>query len=167
MTSISTATRHNDPQPRARASRRVLIGGLVGGVAATIAVEGYAAVARAAGVPMLAGAPGAHTASPITPDSFAVGVLVCTFWGTVLALLIAKLARRPARRFTRTAVLLTALSLISPLMAAQTAASTRLFLVGAHLIAASIVIPTVAKQLAHATPDRVEQRSPTHAGSAE
>jgi hypothetical protein len=146
-----TTNRHPVRRPTGRGSRHVVLAGAVGGLTATVAVEAYAAIARTAGVPMRAGAPGAHIASAVTPASFAVGILVCTFWGTVLALLIAKLAGRPVHTFVRTAILLAALSLISPLTAAHAAPSTRLFLVGAHLLASAIVIPILARRGARTT----------------
>lgn len=142
-TSLSKATR-TDRGSR-RSTRRIALGGAAGGIAAIAAVEVYAAIGRAAGIPMRAGAPGAQTALPVTAGSFAIGILICTFWGTVLAVVVAKVARRPARAFTAIAILLTAASLVSPLAAGHAAYSTRLFLAGAHVLSATIIIPTLAR----------------------
>jgi hypothetical protein len=143
-TSLSKTTTRTDRGSR-RSTWRIALAGAAGGVAAIAAVEGYAAIGRAAGIPMRAGAPGAHTALPVTAGSFAIGILVCTFWGTVLAVVVTRVARRPARAFATIAILLTAASLISPLAASHTADSTRLFLACAHLLSATIIIPTLAR----------------------
>ncbi|GAA2985544.1 hypothetical protein LV75_005308 [Actinokineospora diospyrosa] len=67
----------------------------------------------------------------------------------MLALLVARYAKDAARTYLRTTVVLTALSLAGPLAAADTATSTKVVLVVAHLLAAAIVIPPVARRLAH------------------
>lgn len=147
ITTITTKTTRHDADTARPAWRRVALAGVAGWLAATITVEVYAAVGRAAGLSILAGAPGAHAAQPVTSASFAFGVFICTFWGTVLALVVTRLASRPARIFVLTTVLLTAVSLASPLAAAHTAQSTKMFLAGAHLLAAAIVIPILSRWL--------------------
>ncbi len=120
---------------------------VLAGVAAAIATEVYGLVARAAGVPMEAGSIGAAEAEPITVGMFAMGTLSSTFWGTILAVILARYARRPARTYVVTTVVLTVVSLAGPLGAGDTATSTKLMLALAHLVAAAIVIPTVARRL--------------------
>jgi hypothetical protein len=122
------------------------------GVIAAVATEAYGLVARVAGVPMAAGSPGAATAGPISVGMFAMGTLICVFWGTLLAMALARWARRPARTYAVTTLVLTAVSLASPLGAAHTAISTKLMLAFAHLIAAAIVIPAVTRRLSHRPP---------------
>jgi hypothetical protein len=117
------------------------------GVAAAIATEVYGLVARAAGVPMEAGSIGATEAEPITVGMFAMGTLINTFLGTILAVILARYARRPARTYVLTTVVLTVVSLAGPLGAGDTATSTKLMLALAHLVAAAIVIPPVARRL--------------------
>jgi hypothetical protein len=97
---------------------------------------------------MAAGGIGAATAGPITVGMFAMGTLICTFWGTILAMLLARYASRPARAYARTAVALTVISLAGPLTAGATATSNKLMLAFAHLIAAAIIIPMVGRRLA-------------------
>jgi hypothetical protein len=63
-------------------------------------------------------------------------------------------ATRPARTFTVAALALTAVSLVAPLSAADTAASTKAMLAVAHLLAAAIVTPRLARRLCHANPRR-------------
>lgn len=127
--------------------RRVWRGAVIAAVAATTAAELYAAAVRALGVPMKAGFLGAATATPLTGASFATGVLVCTFWGAVVATVLAKKAAQPARTFATIAVALTAVSLIVPAGAGATAAATKLALAAAHILVAGIVIPTLARHL--------------------
>lgn len=149
MTSTSLSqTTSRDNRASMRSTWRIALAGAAGGIAATAAVELYGAVGRAAGITMRAGAPGAHAAAPVTAGSFAIGVLICTFWGTVLAVVVARVARRPVRVFTAITILLTAASLVSPLAASHTDSSTKLFLACAHVLAATVVIPTLARQVA-------------------
>jgi heme A synthase len=135
--------------------------GALAGSAAAIATTLYGVAARAADIPMSAGAMGSKTAQPITVGSFAMGTLICTFWGTVLAAILARRARHPAQTFATTAVVLTVLSLASPLGAGHTAVSTKAMLAIAHVLAAAIVIPTLTRRLAHA-PGRDGQRRLSH-----
>jgi hypothetical protein len=76
--------------------RPVWLVGAVAGLAAAAATELYGLAARAAGVPMSAGNVGGTTAEPITVGMFAMGTVICTFWGTVLAVLPVP-RRRPPR----------------------------------------------------------------------
>jgi hypothetical protein len=127
------------------------------GLAAAVATEVYGLAARAGGVPMEAGGIGASTAGPINVGMFAVGTLTSTFWGTILAVLLARWARRPARTYLWSTLALTALSLAGPLGAGDTATSTKVMLAAAHLVAAGIVIPIVARRLTF-VPPRVRGR---------
>jgi Family of unknown function (DUF6069) len=145
--SMSTTT----TTTRVRPTRSVPVPlvGLAAGVAASVATELYGLVARAAGVPMAAAGLGSQHAQPVTLGMFAMGTIICTFWGTVLAVILNRYAARPARTFTVTALGLTAVSLIAPLTAADTAGWTKATLAVAHLLAASIVIPLLAHRLRH------------------
>jgi Family of unknown function (DUF6069) len=126
---------------------RVWRGAVIAAVAATAAAELYAALIRAAGVPMRAGFLDAATASPLTASSFATGVVVCTFWGAVLATILAKKAARPARTFAAITVTLAALSLVVPAWASATSPATKAALAAAHILVAGIVIPILACHL--------------------
>lgn len=128
-------------------TRPVWLVGLLAGVTAAVATELYGLIARATGVPMAAGEIGAHTAGSITVGMFAMGTLICTFSGTILALILARYASYPARTYARTTVVLTVISLATPLAAGATATSTKLMLAFAHLIAAAIIIPAVTHRL--------------------
>jgi hypothetical protein len=131
-------------------TRPVWLVSVLAGVTAAAATEIYGLAARAADIVMAAGSIGATTAEPITVGMFAMGTLICTFWGTVLAVTLARYASRPAWAYVRTTVALTAVSLAGPLAAGDTATSTKLMLALAHLLAAAIIIPTVTRRLSHA-----------------
>ena len=130
--------------------RRLLTGGLTAAVVGVAVIEGYAALVRAAGVAMSAGFLGSTHPQPVTVDSFATGVLVCTFWGTIIAVLLCKLSRHPRRAFLLASCALAALSLVVPFGAGATAGSTKVALAGAHVIVALIVIPILARTLPRA-----------------
>jgi hypothetical protein len=121
--------------------------GLLAAAAGLIMIESYGALARAAGIPLRAGFPGAHTAQPITVASLALGVAIAAFWGTLLAAVLARRATRPARTFTTIAIAVTLTSLITPLDAAGAAASTKLTLATGHLLVAGIMTPILRSSL--------------------
>ncbi len=146
-TSPSTSARQTVTTARARPVWQV---SAVAGLAAAVATELYGLAARAAGVPMAAAGLGSAKATPITVGMFAMGTLICTFWGTILAVVLARYAAHPARIYVRATVALTALSLAIPLSAADTALSTRVTLAVAHLIAAAIIVPPVTRRLSRA-----------------
>jgi hypothetical protein len=120
---------------------------IAAGAAALAAVEACGAIARAAGVPLRAAAFGAHTATQVNAGWLAFGVALGTFWGTVLAVVFARRAARPARAFLATTLPLLALSLAGPLTAQATTA-TKVTLACGHLIAAAIIVPAVTRRLA-------------------
>jgi heme A synthase len=138
------------PVVNALRTRPVWLVSALAGLTAAAATELYGLAARAVGIPMVAGNIGATTSGPITVGMFAMGTLICTFWGTVLAVLLARYATRPARAYAWATVALTVVSLAGPFGAGDTATSTKLMLAVAHLLAAGIVIPTVTRRLSHA-----------------
>jgi hypothetical protein len=79
--------------------------------------------------------------------AFAYITLLFAAVGTVLAVVLARRAKRPARTFVVTTVALTALSLVPPLATADIDTSTRVTLCLSHLVAAAIVIPVLAARL--------------------
>ncbi|MER7571478.1 DUF6069 family protein [Streptomyces sp. NPDC126514] len=129
------------------AQRPVWLVGIVATVAGAVVTEAFALGARAAGVPMDAASPGAEEAAEIPVGGFAGGVLFWSVAGIVLAVVLARFARRPARVFTVTTVALTALSLVGPAVAPHTATSTQIVLAVSHLVAAAVIIPLLARRL--------------------
>jgi hypothetical protein len=77
---------------------------------------------------------------------FAVLTVIFSVVGLVLALGLARTARRPRRAFVRTTIALTALSLV-PDVLADASAATKVLLMVTHLVAAAIVIPAIARRL--------------------
>jgi hypothetical protein len=113
-------------------------------------IEAYAALVKAAGIPLKAGLPGTHTAALVTAGSFASGIVIATFWGTVLAVILARYASRPARTFPVVAAAATALSLITPLDAFGASLNTKLTLAVGHLIVASIMTTILRRGISRA-----------------
>lgn len=128
-TSTSTSTAAAFWRPAAVAA--------IGAAAATTAI---AAIAHAAGVSL------AIEGEQIPLMGFANLTLIFSLIGVVLAAALRKWAGKPRTAFVRTTVALTALSLVPDLMVSA-AVETRLTLMATHLVAAAIVIPTVAKRL--------------------
>lgn len=122
---------------------------LVAALAAAVATETLTALVRAGGVELAVGNPGGDAGSvvPLTFGACAMSVAFCMVLGTALAALLNRRAKRPARTYVVTTVVLTLLSLGSPLLAAGTSGATKVTLVAAHLVAAAVVIPLVARTL--------------------
>ena len=80
---------------------------------------------------------------------FAQLTLVFSLVGVGIAAVMARKARRPRATFVRTAVALTALSFVPDLTFGFDAASAAT-LITLHIVAAAIVVPTLARRLAHA-----------------
>ncbi|MFD5231237.1 DUF6069 family protein [Streptomyces qaidamensis] len=130
-------------------ARPVWLVGILATLAGAVVTEAFALVARAAGVPMEAAGPGATEAAEIPVGGFFGGVVFWSVAGIVLAVALARWAGRPARTFTVTTVALTALSLAGPAVAPHTATSTQIVLAASHVVAAAVVVPLLARRLAH------------------
>lgn len=118
--------------------------GVAAAAVAAVATTVLAALGSAAGVPFEDG-----TGAGIPLIAFAQLTLVFSLLGVGLAALLARRARRPRTTFVRTTVALTALSFVPDLtfgFGAATAAS----LITLHVVAAAIVVPTLARRLATA-----------------
>ena len=124
--------------------RRVARDSVVGVLAGAAALFAYGAAAVAVHGPMEVGDPG--NTAPITAASFAIGVLFSSFFGVVIAVALARWAKRPARTFQRAAIALTVVSLWAP-FTAQTDGTTRAILAVGHVVAAAVIIPLVVRAL--------------------
>ncbi|MGW4102223.1 DUF6069 family protein [Streptomyces sp. NPDC004976] len=92
------------------------------------------------------------------------GVLFWSIAGIVLAVALARWAKRPARSFAVTTAALTALSLVGPAVAPHTTTSTQVVRAVSHMAAAVIIPPAGAPALAEAPVTQSEpspHRSPT------
>ena len=107
-------------------------------VATTLA----AALARAVGVDFEV--PDGGETIPLS--GFAVVTGFFSLVGVVMAAALLRWSARPAERFVRTAVTLTAISLVPPLLSGANSATTSALL-GLHLVAATVMIPTLARSL--------------------
>lgn len=136
----------------ARLARTGAIAGLVA-AAATCAVAGIAA---AADVPLVVDG----TAIPV--PAFAVWTVV----GAVLGVVLARVLRRP-RRFVAVTTALVAVSLIPPIAAPDDTA-TAVVLVATHLLAAGIIVGSLARDLrSSCSASRAERTSPQVSGAVE
>lgn len=109
--------------------------GVLAGAVAAIATTAIAVAATVAEVPLEVDG----TAVPI--GAFAWWTVIGALLGTLLARLL-----RDRRRFVVVAVTLTGVSLVPP-VAAPDDTATALVLVAAHLVAAGIIVPALARQL--------------------
>ncbi|WP_406498419.1 DUF6069 family protein [Streptomyces sp. NBC_01604] len=133
--------------PSGRTSRahrlRGLAGtGIIATLAAMVATTLAAALAQAIGVDFEV--PDGGETIPLS--GFAVVTGLFSVVGVVIAAALLRWSARPAERFVWTAVSLTAISLLPPLLAGANAATTTALL-GLHLIPATVIIPTLARSL--------------------
>ena len=121
---------------------RVAVRGLIATVVAAAATTLCAAVAKAAGVKFEIPAGG----EAIPTAGFATVTCAFSLVGVALALGLACWSDRPARRFVQVTVPLTAISLVAPLVVGANAA-TALTLIALHLVAATVMVPALARAL--------------------
>ena len=119
-------------------------------VAAGVAAEAWVGLMRAVGVELRVGDPfgDASSVMALPTGACATSIAMCMVLGTAIAALLNWKARRPADTYVVVTVALTLVSLGGPLVAAGTSAGTKLTLIVAHLIAAAVIIPLVARCLA-------------------
>ena len=141
-TTTSTSARSATPSRRS-----VLRAGALSGVAAAVATELVAAGARVSDVSMEAGGFGAESSEPIPVLGFAFATLLWTAVGIVMAVAMTRWAKRPARTFTVTAVVLTIVSLVPPALAGSTTTGTKVILALTHVVAAAFVVPAIRNEL--------------------
>ncbi|TWP54192.1 hypothetical protein FKR81_01115 [Lentzea tibetensis] len=121
-------------------AKPLVTGGLTATAIAAAATAAVAAAGELAGISLVVGG------APIPVSGFAVLTAICSAVGLVLALVLARTARRPRTAFVRTTVVLTALSLV-PDVLADASAATKVLLMLTHVVAAAIVIPAIARRL--------------------
>jgi hypothetical protein len=122
---------------------RGLVGtGFMAALAATVATTLAAALAQAVGVDFEI--PDGGETIPL--PGFAVVTGFFSIVGVVIAVALLRWSARPAERFVWTALSLTAISLVPPFLSGANAATTTALL-GLHLVAATVMIPTLARSL--------------------
>ena len=114
--------------------------GVAAAVVAAIATSVLAAIASAAGVSF---ADSSGVSIPIL--GFTQLTLIFSLVGVGMAAVMARKARRPRATFVRTAIALTALSFVPDLTFGFDPASAA-SLITLHIVAAAIVVPTLARQ---------------------
>jgi hypothetical protein len=142
-TQIPTRTNPSAPTPAAR-RRPVWKHGVASAVVASVATTVIAAIASAAGVSFAN-----STGESIPIAGFAQLTLVFSLIGVGLAAVLARKAHRPRTTFVRTAIALTALSFVPDLTFGFDPGSAAT-LITLHTVAATIVVPTLARRLARA-----------------
>jgi Family of unknown function (DUF6069) len=135
---------HHEPsvQSTQPSTRRLVRSGALAGAIAAVCTTVVAAIASAADVSLEV------DAQAIPLPAFAWWTIIGAGLGVVLARLL-----RERRRFVVVATVATGLSLI-PAIAAPDDTATKAVLVGAHLLAAAIIIPTLGQQLPAVDKDR-------------
>jgi hypothetical protein len=119
----------------ARRLRGLLPTGMLAGAAAAVATVVVAASAQAADVSLEV------DGEAIPLPAFALWTIVAAFAGVVLAAVV-----RHRRRFLAAALTLTALSIVPAIVIPDDTATT-VVLIGAHLLAAAIIIPAISSRL--------------------
>ena len=122
--------------------RRLAGTGLIATLAAMVATTLAAALAQAVGVDFEV--PDGGERIPLS--GFAVVTGFFSVVGIVIAAALLRWSARPAERFVWTAVSLTAISCVPPLLSGANPA-TITALLGLHLVAATVMIPTLARSL--------------------
>ena len=122
--------------------RGLAVTGFMATLAAMVATTLAAALARAVGVDFEV----SDSGETIPLSGIAVVTGFFSLVGTVLALALLRWSARPAERFVWTAVSLAVISLVPPLLSGANTATTTALL-GLHLVAATVMIPTLAWSL--------------------
>jgi hypothetical protein len=145
MSTDATVTTHFTPDAPSQPALRqpVWKHGIAAAVVASFATTSLAAIASAAGVSFVD-----RSGAAIPTAGFAELTLAFSLVGVLIAAIIARKARRPRSTFVRTAVALTALSFVPDLTYGFDAGSAAT-LIGLHSVAALIVVPALARRLAH------------------
>ncbi|MFD9187288.1 DUF6069 family protein [Streptomyces phaeochromogenes] len=152
MTSTNDLTGTNDtgavagpasaPASHSHRLRRLVGTGSIATLAAMAATTLAAALAQAVGVGFEV--PEGGETIPLSGFTVVTGFFSAV--GIVIAVALLRWSARPAQRFVWTAVSLTAISLVPPLLSgADTATVTALL--GLHLVPAAVMIPTLTRSL--------------------
>jgi hypothetical protein len=114
---------------------------------AAIAVEAFTAIVRGAGVRLAIDDPSGHAGTAIGFGACAFTLVLCMVPGVALAYAVRRWAARPARIWLVSTGVLVAASFVPDLVEPSTSAATRVTLMGAHLIAAAVIVPMIARRL--------------------
>ena len=152
MTTTVNTTATQTATPTRASYGKLLLVTLGATVAAGVATEAWVGLMRATGVELRVGDPfgEASSAMALPTGACATSIVMCMVLGTALAVGLNWKARRPAHTYVVVACTLAFVSLGAPLVSAGATAGTKFTLIVAHLIAAAIIIPLVARCLRRA-----------------
>lgn len=139
---VGPASGRTGPTHRLRGVAGTGLTGLIATLAAMAATALAAALAQAVGVDFEV--PEGGETIPLA--GFAVVTGFFSVVGIVIAAALLRWSARPAERFVWTAVSLTVVSLLPPLLSGASTATT-IALLGLHLVPAAVMIPTLARSL--------------------
>lgn len=122
--------------------RRLVGAGFIATLAAMVATTLVAALAQAVGVDFEV----TDSGEAIPLPGFAIVTGFFSAVGIVIAVALLRWSARPAERFVWTTVSMTAVSLAPPFLSEANTATTTTLL-GLHLVAAAVMIPTLAWRL--------------------
>ncbi len=147
-TAISTARTAATPTARSAATvgthrrpSRLVRPGVIAGFVAAAATSLVAAAAGAAGADLVI------AGETVPASGFAVLTIVGALIGIALATALSHWADHPRATFVRTTLGLTALSIV-PDVLVDAGSATKILLATTHVVAAAIIIPTLATRLA-------------------
>ncbi|HEX2039722.1 MAG TPA: DUF6069 family protein [Acidimicrobiales bacterium] len=140
MITTSPRTTTTTPAESATTDRSTARTAVIAGAVAAVATTVIGIIAKATDVPLVV------SALKVQVPAFAVFTLVGAAIGGLLATQLQKRAAQPRRAFLVTTIALTALSFV-PDLAADATTATKLTLVGAHIVAAAVIIPALAGRL--------------------
>lgn len=138
----TTVTTPSDSRSSASPLRVLVVTGVVATLAASAATAATATLARALGVDFELGTRGETL--PASGVAVMTGIFCAV--GVVLAVSLRRWSARPVTAFVRTAVTLTAFSLVAPFLSGGDPATVAA-LVLLHLVAATVMIPALARGL--------------------
>ena len=143
MSSVRDRSVPAAPAPsRAHAFRRLAATGVLASLAAVVATTLAAAFMGAVGVDLEV----ADAAETIPLSGIAVVTGFFSLVGVALAAALLRWSAHPAQRFVWTTISLTAISLVPPVLFGADAAAA-VALVALHLVAAAVMIPSLAGRL--------------------
>lgn len=148
MTTTMTPTPTATPTHSDSVTTPVWRVGVLAGVAASVAVTAVAIAAKAIDIPMMAAPRSADVGQDIPLYGYAMGTLMSTAIGTLLAVVLAWKAKRPVPVFVVITTVLTLISFGGPVTTGHATTATRVVLALTHVVAAAIVIPALARSLA-------------------
>jgi hypothetical protein len=152
MTTTSSTIVHDTATATDRRSalftRPVWLVGVIAAAAGAAATALFAALAKAADVPLEVASASGEQPEAIPVAGFATAVLIASVVGILLALAFDRWAKRPARTFLVVATVLSVVSLVTPVLAQEATTATRVVLALSHVVAAAVVVTIITARLA-------------------